>query len=65
MKYELNKRGRYVPIVYCGNCHKKMMVDDIDGSGKSAIYYLTCDDHCRSWCYIQFDKVIDYGISTD
>lgn len=65
MKYELDYRGRYVPVVYCGNCHKKMEVDDIDSCGRSTIFYMVCDDKCKSWCEIQYDKVIDYGISED
>ncbi len=40
-----------------------MEVDNIDGIGK---YYMLCsDDKCKSWCVIQFDKIIDYGISED
>lgn len=65
MKYELIN-GRYVPIVYCGNCHKKMELSDIDGWGKSARYMMSCiDDKCCSWCDIQYGKIIDYGIFED
>ena len=65
MKYELIN-GRYVPIVYCGNCHKKMELDDIDGWGKSARYMLICNNvNCHSWCDIQYGRIIDYGIFED
>ena len=65
MNYELIN-GRYVPIVYCGNCHKKMELADIDGWGKSARYMMVCsDDKCRSWCDIQYGRIIDYGIFDD
>lgn len=61
MKYEL-LNGKYVPIVYCGNCGKRMELSDIDGYGKYARYLMSCDDKCRSWCDIQFGRIIDYGI---
>lgn len=64
MKYELID-GRYVPMVYCGNCHKKMQLDDKDGCGKSAIYMMICDEQCGSWCNIQHGRIIDYGIFED
>lgn len=64
MKYELIN-GRYVPIVYCGNCHKRMVLDDEDGYGKSVIYLMVCDNKCRSWCHIQYGRIIDYGICED
>ena len=57
--------GRWTPIVYCGNCHKRMYLDDIDGYGKGKIYYMSCDENCRSWCKIRFGKIIDYGTDKD
>ncbi len=64
MKYDFIN-GRYVPIVYCGNCHKKMELTNIDGYGKGATYYMGCDDTCLSWCKIRFGKIIDYGTDKD
>ena len=60
MKYECIN-GRYIPVVYCGNCHKKMELDDIDIYRKNPIYYMTCDDKCHSWCKVQSGEIIDYG----
>ena len=60
MKYE-NFFGRYVPVVYCGNCHKKMEFADMSGDRKNPIYLMVCDDVCLSWCKIQGVKIIDYG----
>ena len=67
MKYEYDEHWRYVvPIVHCGNCGSKMLVDDIDGRGNRAIFYMNCsNEQCRSWCRIRNGVVLDYGISED
>ena len=62
MKYELIN-GRYTPVVYCGNCHKRMELDDIDGWGKSAIYLMICSNQkCPSWCNVRYGRIIEYGL---
>ena len=67
MKYEYNGHWRCnVPIVHCGNCGSKMQLDDIDGRGKWATFYMFCsNENCGGWCRIRNDAILDYGISED
>ena len=66
MKYEFDARGVPVPAVRCCNCHKKMVVDDVDVFGMESIFYMSCsDEQCGGWCRIKNGEVISYGVSKD